>query len=79
MGKLFGEGACPSGPIFFFQPSETVLIKPEGEPITIQLELIDPRPNVEYGTKLVGQILDADDEEILGSEEVQLKIPISDW
>lgn len=62
-----------------FQPSETVLIKPEGEPITIQLELIDPRPNVEYGTKLVVQILDADDEEILGSEEVQLKIPISDW
>ena len=62
-----------------FRPSTPVVVTPEGEPITIQMELIEPRPNVEYGTKLTVQILDADDEEILGREEVQLKTEISDW
>jgi hypothetical protein len=62
-----------------FRLSTPVVVTPEGEPITIQMELIDPRPNVDYGTKLVVQILDADDEERLGREEVQLKTEISDW
>ena len=62
-----------------FRLSTPVVVTPEGEPITIQMELIDPRPNVDYGTKLVVQILDADDEEPLGREEVQLKTEISDW
>ena len=62
-----------------FRASKPTVVTPEGEPITIQMELIEPRPNVAYGTKLVVQILDADDEEILGREEVQLKTEISDW
>jgi len=62
-----------------FRTSEPAVVTPEGEPITIQMELIEPRPNVAYGTKLVVQILDADDEEILGREEVQLKTEITDW
>lgn len=62
-----------------FRPSKPTVVTPEGQPVTIQMELIEPRPNVDYGAKLIVQIFDADDEEILGREEVQLKTEISDW
>jgi hypothetical protein len=32
-----------------------------------------------YGTSLMVEVLDADDEEILVREDVTLKIEISDW
>jgi len=62
-----------------FRPSTPVVVTPEGEAITIQMELVNPPPILDYGTKLLVQVLDADDEEILGTEEVQLKTAISDW
>ena len=62
-----------------FRHGEPVVIEPDGSPVTVQMLLVDSHPELEYGTQLVVQVIDADDEEILAREEVQLKIELSDW
>lgn len=62
-----------------FRHSEPITIEPEGAPVTVQLQLVDPKPQMAYGTLLLIEVLDADDEEILVREDVTLKTDISDW
>jgi len=62
-----------------FKHSESVTVEPGGEPVTIQLELVEPKPSLPYGTPLVIVVLDADDEEILAREEITLKVDIDEW
>jgi hypothetical protein len=62
-----------------FRHGEPITIEPEGEPVTVQLHLVEPRPRIAYGTPLQVEVLDADDEEILAREDVSLKTDISDW
>ena len=62
-----------------FRHQEPVTIEPEGDPATISLQLVDPRPALAYGTTLIVEVLDADDEEILDREEITLKVDIDEW
>jgi len=62
-----------------FKHSEPVTVEPGGEPVTIQLEIIEPKPTLLYGSTLVVVVLDADDEEILAREEITLKVDIEEW
>ncbi len=62
-----------------FRHNEPVTVEPEGPVSTIQLALVTPKPQLVYGTPLVVEVLDADDEELLAREEVSLKIEITDW
>ena len=41
--------------------------------------IVQPKPELAYGTPLLIEVLDMDDEEILAREEVTLKIEITDW
>jgi hypothetical protein len=41
--------------------------------------MVEPKPQLAYGTALLVEVLDADDEEILVREDVTLKTDISDW
>ncbi len=69
----------PESGRLIFRHEEPVSIEPEGESHTINLALVEPRPELSYGTDMIVEVLDADDEELLGREEVQLKIEITDW
>ncbi len=62
-----------------FRHSEPIIIEPEGTSFTVQLQMVEPKPQLAYGTPLQVEVLDADDEEILVREDVTLKIEISDW
>jgi len=62
-----------------FKHSDPVTVEPGGEPVTIQLELIEPKPTLPYGSALVVVVLDADDEGILAREEITLKVGIDEW
>ena len=62
-----------------FRHTDSVLVRPEGPPLTVQLNIIEPRPDLPFGTKLSVIVIDADDEEILAREEVPLKTEINDW
>jgi hypothetical protein len=62
-----------------FKHSEPVTVEPGGEPATVQLELVEPKPSLPYGTPLGIVVLDADDEEILAREEITLKVDIDEW
>ncbi len=62
-----------------FRHGEAVTIEPEGAPVTVQLQVTEPRPEVAYGTPLSIEVLDADDDEVLVREDVTLNIDISDW
>lgn len=67
-----------TGKLVFRHP-EPVTVEPEGDPITISLQLVDPKPTLAYGTNLVVEVLDADNEEILDREEIKLKVDIDEW
>jgi hypothetical protein len=67
-----------TGKVVFRHP-EPVTVEPEGDPITVQLRLVDPRPMLPYGATLVVEVLDAEDEEILDREEINLKVDIDEW
>lgn len=67
-----------TGKIVFLHP-EPVTVQPEGDAETVQLQLVDPRPTLSYGTSLVVEVLDAEDEEILDREEIKLKVDIDEW
>jgi len=62
-----------------FRPKEAVTVEPEGDPVTVSLNLVDPKPAVPYGTHLLVEALDADNEEILDREEITLRILIDEW
>lgn len=62
-----------------FRHAEPITIEPEGEPVTVQLTIVEPKPALSYGAPLVVEVLDADDEGILVREDVTLKTDISDW
>ena len=62
-----------------FKHAEAVTVEPGGESITVQLEIVEPKPELSYGTQLEVLVRDADDEEILAREEVVLKVDIQDW
>jgi len=69
----------PSSGKLVFRHNEALTVEPEGPVITIQLAIVTPKPELKYGTPLVVEVLDADDEELLAREEVALKIDISEW
>jgi len=62
-----------------FRHADSILVQPEGPPVTVQLNIIEPRPELPFGAKLSVIVIDADDEEILAREEVPLKTEINDW
>jgi len=67
-----------TGKVVFKHP-EPVTIEPDGDPVTVQLAIVEPKPEVPYDTPLAIEVLDMDDEEILAREEITLKIEITDW
>jgi len=62
-----------------FKHTEPVIIEPSGKPVTVQLQMVEPRPKVPYGSDLEIEVLDADDEEPLVKEKVILKVDIDEW
>lgn len=56
-----------------------VTVKPDDELVTVQLVMASPRSRLKYGEPLTVIVIDADDEEILAIEEVQLKVDIDEW
>jgi hypothetical protein len=62
-----------------FKHSEAVNVEPEGAAVTIQLTIVTPKPEMSYGSPLAVEVIDADDEELLAREDVELKVDISDW
>lgn len=61
-----------------FKHADPVTVKPEGEIVTIPLSLVEPRPELSFGTPLLVHVLDADDEELLVQEEITLRTEIND-
>ena len=69
----------PAAGKLVFRHGEPIIIEPEGSSVTVQLQMVEPKPQLAYGTPLLVEVLDADDEEVLVREDVTLKIDISDW
>ena len=69
----------PAAGKLVFRHSEPITIEPEGDPVTVHLQIVEPKPQLAYGAPLLVEVLDADDEEILVREDVTLKTDISDW
>ena len=69
----------PTSGTLVFKHGEPVTVEPDGEPITVSLQLVEPKPELTYGTPLLVQVLDADNEEILTSESITLKVEINEW
>jgi len=69
----------PAAGKLVFRHSEPITIEPEGAPVTVQLQMVEPKPQLAYGTPLLVAVLDADHEEMLVREDVTLKTDISDW
>lgn len=62
-----------------FKHAEPAVIEPEGAAVTIQLAIVEPKPELAYGTPLVVEVRDAEDEELLAREGIQLKLDITEW
>ena len=69
----------PSTGSLVFRHAEAVTVEPDGEPITVNLSLVDPRPVLAYDTPLLVQVLDADNEELLAHEDIALKVDLNEW
>ncbi len=69
----------PASGRLVFKHAEPVTVEPGGESITVELQVVDPKPKLPYGTQLDVLVRDADDEEILDREEVTLKVEINEW
>jgi hypothetical protein len=69
----------PSSTRLVFRHSEAVTVEPDGPVVTIQLAIVNPKPELKYGTSLQVELLDADDEELLVRHDVELKIDITEW
>ena len=50
-----------------------------GKAITVLLKYANKEAGTQYGMKMSVQVIDADDEEILASEEVTLKVDLDEW
>ena len=68
----------PSSGKLVFQHTEAVTIEPAGKAEVIRLRLVEPRPILSYGAKLMVEVRDADDEELLTHEEIILKVDIDE-
>ncbi len=62
-----------------FKSADPITIEPEGAAVTVPLTMVSPKPELVYGTTLSVEILDADDEELLIREDIELKMDITDW
>jgi len=62
-----------------FKHKDSVTIEQGKEPLTVQLQIIEPKPELSRGIPLVIEVIDGDDEEVLTREDVTLKIDIEDW
>ncbi len=69
----------PSSGKLVFRHAVAIIVEPGGKTATVQLQLVEPRPGLAYGTKLMVEVLDADDEELLAREEIILKVDIDEW
>jgi len=62
-----------------FRNTDPVTIDPAGGAQTIVLSLVDASSTPPFGSKLRVVVLDADDEEILASEEIELRVEIDEF
>jgi len=62
-----------------FKHKEPVTVEPGGGLITIQLKIVEPKPSLSYGSALVIEVRDAEDEELLTKENITLKVDIDEW
>ncbi len=62
-----------------FRNTDAVTIDPAGGIQRIALSLVDASSAPPFGSKLLIVVLDADDEEILASEEVELRVEIDEF
>ncbi|OQA14119.1 MAG: hypothetical protein BWY64_03361 [bacterium ADurb.Bin363] len=62
-----------------FKHKEPVSVEPGGDLITIQLNIVEPKPSLSYGTVLIIEVRDAEDEELLSKENITLKVDIDEW
>ncbi|HPM61607.1 MAG TPA: hypothetical protein PK955_03910, partial [Methanoregulaceae archaeon] len=62
-----------------FRNTDPVTIDPAGGAQTIVLSLVDASSAPPFGSKLRVVVLDADDEEILASEEIELRVEIDEF
>jgi hypothetical protein len=62
-----------------FKHDEPVTIEPGGQPINLLLKFVSQESEARYGMPLLAQVVDADDEEILASEQVTLKVDLDEW
>ena len=62
-----------------FRHVDAVTIEPYGKAVTVQLQIMEPRPKVPYGSSLTVEVIDADNEELLAREEVIVKVDIDEW
>lgn len=62
-----------------FKHREPVTVDPGGEPLAVQLEMVESPPSLPRDSALVVLVLDADDEELLAREEIVLKADIDEW
>jgi hypothetical protein len=62
-----------------FKHDDPVTIEPGGKAITVLLKYANKEAGTQYGMKMSVQVIDADDEEILASEEVTLKVDLDEW
>jgi hypothetical protein len=62
-----------------FKHDEPAVVEPEGAPVTIQLTIVSPKLELAHGTSLVVEVRDADDEELLTRQTIELKLEINDW
>ncbi len=69
----------PIGGKVIFKHREPVTVEPNGEPLFVPLEIVDPRPELAYNSPLEVLVVDADDEELLTREDITLKVEINDW
>ena len=69
----------PASGKLVFRHNEPLTIEPDGTAMTVQMVIVTPKPELSHGTPLVVEVLDADNEELLAREEVELKIDITDW
>jgi hypothetical protein len=67
-----------TGKLVFRNP-EPVVVEPESQPITVALSLVKSPPELSFGTRLVVEVTDADDEESLASEGTVLRTEITDF
>ena len=62
-----------------FKHDDPVTIEPGGKAITVLLKYANKEAGTQYGMKMSVLVIDADDEEILASEEVTLKVDLDEW